>query len=61
MNPTIVGSPLAHIRIFALVSLPIAQSYSADYEVDRWRAGIGAIYTFEREPPAGLPPAQPPR
>jgi hypothetical protein len=48
VSPTVVVAPLAHLRLFALVSLPVAQSYRADYEVDRWRAGLGAIYSFER-------------
>lgn len=59
VSPTIVASPRAHVRVFALVSLPVAQSYSADYQVDRWRAGFGLIYSFDRsEPPAALRAAQ---
>ena len=50
VSPTLVGSPMKHLRFFVLATLPLAQSYSADYQVDRWRAGIGAIYTFDREP-----------
>jgi hypothetical protein len=30
------------------VSLPAAQDYKADYQVDQWRAGLGMIYSFER-------------
>jgi hypothetical protein len=48
VSPTIVASPHAHFRLFALVSLPVAQSYGADYQVDRWRAGVGVIYSFDR-------------
>lgn len=48
VSPTIVGSPLANMRIFALVSIPVAQSYSADYQHDRWRVGAGVIYSFSR-------------
>jgi hypothetical protein len=48
VSPTIVASPQKHVRVFALVSLPLAQSYAADYQVDRWRAGIGLIYSFDR-------------
>ncbi len=51
-SPPIVASPHRHVREFALASLPIAQSYRADYEVDRWRLGFGLIYTFEHAPPA---------
>lgn len=47
VSPTIVGSPMAHLRIFALVSLPVAQSYRSDSQTDRWRAGVGLIYSFD--------------
>ena len=50
VSPTVVVSPLEHLRLFALVSLPVAQSYRNDGQTDRWRAGIGAIYSFDREP-----------
>jgi hypothetical protein len=60
VTPTIVGSPLRHLRIFALVTLPVAQSYRDDGQVDRWRFGAGLIYSFDRsahEPPSAvLPP-----
>jgi hypothetical protein len=49
-----VGSPLPHLRLFALVSLLLAQSYRADYEVDRRRAGFGAIYSFDRATPTAV-------
>ena len=49
LSPTLVGSPIERVRIFALVSLPIAQSYRADSQRDRWRAGVGVIYAFDRE------------
>jgi hypothetical protein len=48
VSPTIVASPHAHFRVFGLASLPIAQSYRADYQVDRWRLGVGVIWSFER-------------
>ncbi len=48
VSPTIVGSPMKNMRIFALVSLPVAQNYSADYQHDRWRVGVGVIYSFDR-------------
>jgi hypothetical protein len=48
VSPTIVASPHEHVRVFALVTLPVAQSYEADYQVDRWRAGVGVIYSFDR-------------
>ncbi|GAC1356689.1 MAG: hypothetical protein NVSMB47_10100 [Polyangiales bacterium] len=54
VSPTLVGSPVAHLRFFALVSLPVAQSYRADADHDRWRAGFGAIYSFDREEHAPL-------
>src|SRR5262249_22537523 len=41
VSPTIVGSPVAHLRLFALVSLPVAQSYRSDAQTDRWRLGAG--------------------
>jgi hypothetical protein len=61
VSPTIVGSPLRHLRIFALVSLPAGQSYRDDARVDRWRLGAGLIYSFDRvapEAPRGALPAQ---
>jgi hypothetical protein len=61
VSPTIVGSPAAHLRIFALVTIPVAQSMRADDVVDRWRAGFGVIYSFDRAaadaPPFTTPPA----
>ncbi len=58
VSPTVVASPRKHFRVFALASLPIAQSYGADYQVDRWRIGLGIIYSFDRtKSPAALPPA----
>jgi hypothetical protein len=64
MSPTIVASPLRHLRVFALASVPIAQSYSADYQVDRWRLGVGIIYSFDRKAehvPPTIAPGAPPR
>jgi hypothetical protein len=40
------------------VSLPVAQDYKADYQVDHWRSGLGVIYSFDRGPePPGLVPS----
>ena len=59
VSPTIVASPHAHFRVFGLVSLPVAQSYAADYQVDRWRIGVGIIWSFERDHDSEtLPPVQ---
>jgi hypothetical protein len=59
LSPTVVASPRRHFRVFALASFPLAQAYSADYQVDRWRVGVGVIYSFERaEPSAVLPSAR---
>ena len=55
VSPTLVAAPMAHVRVFALVTAPIAQSYGADYQVDRWRAGVGIIYAFERGKPVAAP------
>jgi hypothetical protein len=59
-SPTVVWMPAARMRFFTYVSLPVAQSYKADYQVDQWRAGLGVIYSFDRgpHPPPGLAPEQ---
>jgi hypothetical protein len=59
VSPTLVGSPMEHLRIFALVSLPVAQSYRSDSQTDRWRAGVGVIYSFDRHD-HGAPTVRPP-
>jgi hypothetical protein len=59
VSPTIVGSPAKHLRVFALVAIPAAQSMRADDVVDRWRAGFGVIYSFDRTA-AEAPPLAPP-
>jgi hypothetical protein len=53
-SPTVVWMPAARTRFFLYVSMPVAQDYRADYQVDQWRAGVGVIYSLERaqEPPA---------
>lgn len=56
VSPTIVGSPMEHLRIFALVSLPVAQSYRSDSQTDRWRAGVGLIYSFDAHTHAAAAP-----
>ena len=53
-SPTIVWKPASPMRFFMYVSLPVAQDYRADYQVDRWRAGLGVIYSFDRGPEAVL-------
>jgi hypothetical protein len=45
-SPTIVWSPAHRFRFFALVSLPFVQNYRSDAQEDRWRAGLGIIYSF---------------
>jgi hypothetical protein len=57
-SPTVVWMPAAHTRFFLYLSLPLAQDYQADYQVDHWRAGMGLIYSFERAPerPVVAPP-----
>ncbi len=59
-SPTVVWAPAARMRFFTYVSLPVAQDYKADYQVDHWRAGLGLIYSFDRGPaaPPGLAPGQ---
>jgi hypothetical protein len=47
-SPTLVWMPAARTRFFMYASLPVAQDYKADYQVDQWRAGLGVIYSFER-------------
>ena len=58
VSPTIVGSFAKNLRVFVLVTLPVAQTMRGDDEVDRWRAGAGLIYSFDREPepPVVAPP-----
>ena len=47
-SPTIVWSPVARVSIFALVSLPLAQSFRDDGSRDRYRLGLGLVYAFSR-------------
>ena len=54
-SPTLVWMPAARTRFFLYVSLPVAQDYRADYQLDQWRAGLGVIYSFERSPPPAFP------
>ncbi len=51
-SPTVVWMPAARTRFFMYVSMPVAQDYKADYQVDHWRAGLGVIYSFDRSEPA---------
>ncbi len=48
LSPTVVWSPAARLRFFALVSLPVVQDYRSAAQEDRWRAGLGMIYAFSR-------------
>ncbi len=59
-SPTVVWMPAAHTRFFMYASLPVGQDYTADYQFDYWRAGLGVIYSFDRapEPALGLAPSQ---
>lgn len=58
-TPTVVWMPAAGLRFFSYVGLPFAQRYQADDQIDKWRAGLGVIYSFERGPvvPAPARPA----
>jgi hypothetical protein len=47
-SPTVVWSPARAMRLFAYLSLPFAQEYRDASQEDRWRAGLGIIYSFER-------------
>ena len=47
-SPTLVGMPMAGMRLFIYASLPVAQDYKAVDQTDRWRAGLGLIYSFRR-------------
>ncbi len=48
-SPTVVWSPAEHTRFFTYVSLPFVQDYRSPAQEDRWRAGVGVIYSFDRE------------
>jgi hypothetical protein len=50
VSPTVVGSPRKNLRIFALFTLPVFQTMKGDANVERWRAGLGLIYSFDRSP-----------
>jgi hypothetical protein len=43
-----VWSPIERFSIFALVSLPVAQSFRDDASHDRFRLGLGLVYAFSR-------------
>jgi hypothetical protein len=45
-SPTVVWSAGARWRSFMYVSLPVVQDYAAESQEDRWRAGLGVIYSF---------------
>lgn len=53
-SPTVVWMPAARTRFFLYVSLPVAQDYKADYQVDQWRSGLGVIYSFDRRGEAAV-------
>ena len=48
LSPTVAWMAAPGLRFFTYVSLPVAQNYNADYQVDQWRAGLGVIVSFER-------------
>jgi hypothetical protein len=47
-SPTVVWEPATRLRFFTYVSVPFAQRYRSETQEDRWRAGLGLIYSFER-------------
>jgi hypothetical protein len=51
-SPTVVWEPLEHLRAFAYVSIPFAENYRSVTQEDRWRAGLGLIYSFARSTPS---------
>jgi hypothetical protein len=51
VSPTLVLSFVEHVRFFALVSIPVAQKYESDADRDRYRAGIGVVYSWSRQAP----------
>lgn len=59
-SPTIVVMPARGLRLFAYVSLPVVQQYGDAGQVDRWRAGVGAFYSFSSasDEPASRPGEQ---
>jgi hypothetical protein len=50
VSPTVLWGPSRSLRFFLYGSLPIAQSYRSITQEDRWRAGTGVIYSFDRAP-----------
>jgi hypothetical protein len=46
LSPTVVWSPIHGMRLFTLVSLPIAQRPRNESLEDRFRCGLGLIYAF---------------
>jgi hypothetical protein len=49
VSPTLVWMPAARTRFFLYAALPVGEDYKADYQVDLWRAGLGVIYSFDRQ------------
>jgi hypothetical protein len=49
-SPTVLWGPSKHLRFFLYGSLPLVQSYRSIAQEDRWRAGTGVIYSFDRAP-----------
>jgi hypothetical protein len=47
-SPTVVWAPVAHVRLFGYVSIPVVQSYRSATQEDQWRGGLGVIYSFDR-------------
>ena len=46
VHPTVVWGPGHRVLLFALMTLPIAQSYRDEAQEERWRVGAGAMFLF---------------
>jgi hypothetical protein len=47
IHPTVVWGPSEHWLMFALVSIPVSQSYRDQAQEEHWRVGFGVTYLFE--------------
>jgi hypothetical protein len=47
VHPTVVWGPSEHWLLFALVSIPVTQSYRDSAQEEHWRVGFGVTYLFE--------------
>ncbi len=57
-SPTLVWGAAQSWRYFVYASLPVVQDYRSVAQEDRWRAGIGMIYSFDRGPALAVGPSQ---